>query len=696
MTPLSAFLLERGAAEAADVEEAVERQALWGGDVGTLLLGQGCIDEAQLLALLSDYYGLPLGPAGRLPPLPEELQQAVPPAALQQYRVVPLGTARGELHVATAHPLARSTERQLAAVSGKSLRPVVVTAMRLDEALWRYSSVPLPPHVREALARVDGPDSVVGPPSAYQHEDVPTPPRPYRLMRIRAEDSKIVPVDPEASQSLLSPSPYFGGGYEDYGDPEDLGYEEVTDVVPVEEAAPGMVAVDLIVDEPTWDESASGWDDTELHEVESLRSAHGFSAAAASADSAPLGAEDDTPKQPAAATGPADTVEETETAPEPISAGPDLEVELADAHEVLEPDQLAELEQAAVEPAAEEEITEEELVAAVTDREAVEPAHHPHPEEQWLGHRELEPPEDVAAVPLARIRLAQRAVVPVREEVFAPRQRPDPRAEPLEADIPTEGDEADAAEEEPDEERIVDEEAIAEGEEAAIPLDAAGVVVGDMPSDRPPEDDQILHLPAHDSDGPVRGPNSIRAEMAAQLREHDHATGDEPESVRAFRHRGPFPRAVADAAVAGAANVNELLEIFVRFARQYFERVALVVVQRGRAEVRMARNFPSELEASEVDLSEPSLLQRAHDEVQTIVDTPNADGLDAVLRRGVRSIADFKACAIPVRVRKRVVALVYADDAPVDVDPEAVVQVGSFAIAIGNALALHILRRKRS
>jgi hypothetical protein len=152
---------------------------------------------------------------------------------------------------------------------------------------------------------------------------------------------------------------------------------------------------------------------------------------------------------------------------------------------------------------------------------------------------------------------------------------------------------------------------------------------------------------------------------------------------------------VAAAAVAGAADVNELLEIFVRFARQYFERVALVVVQRGQAEVRLAKNFPSEFESSQVDLSQPSLLQRAHDEVQTIVDQLGSDGLDGLLQRDVTPVASFKAAAIPVRVRKRVVAVLYADDAPVDVEPDAVVEVGAFATAIGNALALHILRRKK-
>jgi hypothetical protein len=50
---------------------------------------------------------------------------------------------------------------------------------------------------------------------------------------------------------------------------------------------------------------------------------------------------------------------------------------------------------------------------------------------------------------------------------------------------------------------------------------------------------------------------------------------------------------------------------------------------------------------------------------------------------------------VPVRVRQRVVALLHADDADVDVDRDAVAEVAGFANLVGNALAALIVRRKR-
>ena len=49
MIPLSAFIVDIGAAVVADLDEAIGRQALWGGDVGTLLpLGLSGTDLSSL------------------------------------------------------------------------------------------------------------------------------------------------------------------------------------------------------------------------------------------------------------------------------------------------------------------------------------------------------------------------------------------------------------------------------------------------------------------------------------------------------------------------------------------------------------------------------------------------------------------------------------------------------------------------
>ena len=56
---LSSVLVQQGVVPVRKVEEAIQRQVIYGGSLGTNLLEMGALDEAQLLSALSLATGLP-------------------------------------------------------------------------------------------------------------------------------------------------------------------------------------------------------------------------------------------------------------------------------------------------------------------------------------------------------------------------------------------------------------------------------------------------------------------------------------------------------------------------------------------------------------------------------------------------------------------------------------------------------------
>jgi len=79
MGKLSSALVQRKLASLRDVEEALARQVLYGGDLATNLLEQAAaVDERALVDLLAEVHGLPPTTAGRIPSSPAEARLLVP------------------------------------------------------------------------------------------------------------------------------------------------------------------------------------------------------------------------------------------------------------------------------------------------------------------------------------------------------------------------------------------------------------------------------------------------------------------------------------------------------------------------------------------------------------------------------------------------------------------------------------------
>jgi len=460
------MLLERGAVTVQQLGACAANQALHGGDFGTNLLQLGTLKENALQRLLSDFHELPVGPQGKLPSPDEDLAGLLPKQMARRYRVFPIKRTRRTLHVATSDPLEPDAEKELRNTVGLQLRAVLVTPVRLAEALWRYSELVPTAQFQMVIERLAGRQHTQPEPQGT----LPLSSAPYRRMSERPDG-----IRPSTRQPAI-------------------------------------------------------------HHVHGARG-------------------DSVPPQTLDGVG-------------PRSSG-----------------------------------------------------------------RPTPPPPSLS-------RLDEPPASSTTSETLPPR----------------------------------------------LPVSPPGAREA-----RPPARDTSPWTDSPDSI--EEAPLSIGTEFSHSLPPPNEAGDD---SVRTFRHRGPFTVRQAELAANQAREVQTVLEVVARFARQYFERTMLFTVQGGRAELRMGHGVLGDMRSFRVDLANPSLLRRAFEDCHAVVDGLGHDGVDAVLRTQLQ-LGDTAArvAVVPLSMRGRVVAMLWGDDGVPGVDRDAVLAVTAFVESAAAEIARIILTTKQ-
>jgi hypothetical protein len=105
---LAKHLVATGVISAAVMDDALQRQVLFGGSIGTNLMEMGQIDESALTVALSEVHHLPVAPPDLLTHWDPRMLKLFPPRLAQKYQVVPV-TVSGRsvivLAAARPHPL---------------------------------------------------------------------------------------------------------------------------------------------------------------------------------------------------------------------------------------------------------------------------------------------------------------------------------------------------------------------------------------------------------------------------------------------------------------------------------------------------------------------------------------------------------------------------------------------------------------
>ena len=145
------------------VEEALARQVIYGGDLVTNLLEVARVDESVLTVLLAESMRLAPAPAGELPRASDDVRSLVPREIALQRSVVPLEVqVDGKLVLAVAEPLPADLAEQLRFALGMSLEQRAAPAVRVHQALARIYGVPLDRRMLRLIARLGGDSPELG------------------------------------------------------------------------------------------------------------------------------------------------------------------------------------------------------------------------------------------------------------------------------------------------------------------------------------------------------------------------------------------------------------------------------------------------------------------------------------------------------------------------------------------------------
>ena len=155
---LSSLIVQREVATIRQVEEALARQVLYGGDLVTNVLEVAQVPETVLVLLLAETLHIPAAPIGALP-LPSAAARSLVPGELAIRRALfPLQLTGDTLFVAIAEPLEQDVKAELSFALGVQLEQRVAPLVRIREALAATYDAPLDRRMQRLIGRLAGVD----------------------------------------------------------------------------------------------------------------------------------------------------------------------------------------------------------------------------------------------------------------------------------------------------------------------------------------------------------------------------------------------------------------------------------------------------------------------------------------------------------------------------------------------------------
>ncbi|MDH3745581.1 MAG: hypothetical protein OES47_10835 [Acidobacteriota bacterium] len=153
MKALGEYLVQNGWVTKLQLDQALAKQELIGGRLGTCLLETGVLDERLLLKALSLQSGAPSATAGDLADIPPSAIARLPARIAASHLAIPFRVFSNKVDVAVADLSDLSRLDELAFVLGKRVNLHVASEAAVRRALERYYEIPCPNrfrHVPEA------------------------------------------------------------------------------------------------------------------------------------------------------------------------------------------------------------------------------------------------------------------------------------------------------------------------------------------------------------------------------------------------------------------------------------------------------------------------------------------------------------------------------------------------------------------
>jgi hypothetical protein len=155
-TRLSSLLVQASVVSVKQIERALERQVLRGGQLDTNLLEVG-VSEATILPHLAKSRDLEPARRSVWPTPPPQILALLSAATAQPSKLAPLGKEGGRFYVLTHESFNAAILADISAKLGLAVVPVIIPEFRVHEALSRYYGLPLPPRSAALVAKYPQP-----------------------------------------------------------------------------------------------------------------------------------------------------------------------------------------------------------------------------------------------------------------------------------------------------------------------------------------------------------------------------------------------------------------------------------------------------------------------------------------------------------------------------------------------------------
>src|SRR5580658_563022 len=153
---LSSLIVQREVATIRQVEEALARQVLYGGDLVTNVLEVAEVSERVLVPLLAETVHMPHAPLGPLPAPSPEARSLVPRELAIQRSLLPLDLTEGVLVVVVAEALGSEVLEELSFALGVHVEQRVAPLVRIREALATHYGAPLDRRMARLIGKLAG------------------------------------------------------------------------------------------------------------------------------------------------------------------------------------------------------------------------------------------------------------------------------------------------------------------------------------------------------------------------------------------------------------------------------------------------------------------------------------------------------------------------------------------------------------
>jgi|GEM_PF-1952143 len=138
---LGEALVKAGLITEKQLNEALERQVVFGGRIDTNLVELRFIDDVKLALFLGRFLNLPAVSPDMVNSIADDVISLLSKETVEKYKVLPFKLERHKLHVAMLNPKDIKVVDDLRFVTGYEIIPYVITELRLLNAFEKYYGI---------------------------------------------------------------------------------------------------------------------------------------------------------------------------------------------------------------------------------------------------------------------------------------------------------------------------------------------------------------------------------------------------------------------------------------------------------------------------------------------------------------------------------------------------------------------------